>query len=429
VAIGVEALALMWRRKFNEDLTAFLNQPISGPKRRGPQPELSDPQLHTRREQLVQAFEGAWGEIGGGLRKCKKAADLIRIFSPLAESFIRDFIGMVCRASSEPVSAANLRKVRAETRALVEPFRNADESRRQALERLQRADWAVEQAPKTKLRMLKRERKKRRKEAWKTSLENRTLSDAVRRLEARLRNLEAPFARQEQSAYSAATLLAFGADEIVMHPNGHLGPVDMQITTNAGTGGQAKTFSTEDISAFLDFVRESLKITDQEHLRALFELTCKEVGTLGIGFTARSSKLALDLGERLLAMHMKEDEVGSKLRTIVQNMSKKFQSHGYPVNRKEALEIGLPAKKQRDKALEKMMWDVWLSIERDLNERTPFDFVVELLKSPSPTQLPGQSDGPPANHGAAPCAPTSPNTDEEGTEQPDEEAAFVGAVC
>jgi ClpP class serine protease len=59
-----------------------------------------------------------------------------------------------------------------------------------------------------------------------------------------------------QSAYSAATLVVFGADDIVMHPNGHLGPVDMQITS-AGSTGQAKTFSTEDISAFLDFVRES----------------------------------------------------------------------------------------------------------------------------------------------------------------------------
>src|SRR5260370_36471009 len=29
-----------------------------------------------------------------------------------------------------------------------------------------------------------------------------------------------------QSAYSAATLLAFGANEIIMHPNGHIGPVD-----------------------------------------------------------------------------------------------------------------------------------------------------------------------------------------------------------
>lgn len=183
-----------------------------------------------------------------------------------------------------------------------------------------------------------------------------------------------------QSAYSAATLVALGADEIVMHPNGHLGPVDMQITTG-GVGGQSRTFSTEDISAFLDFVRDNLKITDQEHVRMLFEITCREVGTLGIGFTARSSKLAIDLGERLLALHMKDDDVGTKLRSIVQNMSRKFQSHAYPVNRKEALEIGLPVNKEQDGALEKLIWDVWLDIERDLKERYPFDIVIELLKS------------------------------------------------
>ena len=78
-----------------------------------------------------------------------------------------------------------------------------------------------------------------------------------------------------QSAYSAATLLALGADEIVMHPNGHLGPVDMQVST-VGEGGR-RHYSTEDIRAFLDFVRNSLSITHQEHLRRLFEVTCKEL--------------------------------------------------------------------------------------------------------------------------------------------------------
>jgi ATP-dependent protease ClpP protease subunit len=189
-----------------------------------------------------------------------------------------------------------------------------------------------------------------------------------------------------QSAYSAATLLALGADEIVMHPNGHLGPVDMQITMGGG-GGQPRTFSTEDISAFLDFVRDNLKITDQEHVRALFEITCREVGSLGIGLTARSSKLAVDLGERLLALHMKDEDAASKLRSIVQNMSRKFQSHAYPVNRKEALDIGLPVNKEQDTELEKLMWDVWLNIEHQLKERIPFDAVIELLNSPEATKL------------------------------------------
>jgi hypothetical protein len=188
-----------------------------------------------------------------------------------------------------------------------------------------------------------------------------------------------------QSAYSAATLLAPGANEIVMHPNGHLGPVDMQITSFGESG--PRRFSTEDISAFLDFVRENLKITDQEHVRALFEGTCKEVGSIGIGFTARSSKLAVDLGERLVALHMKDDDTRSKLRSLVENMSRKFQSHAYPVNRTEALDIGLPVNEKRDAALEKLMWSAWLSAEEELKENLPFHPLFELLNSKEAPKL------------------------------------------
>jgi hypothetical protein len=189
-----------------------------------------------------------------------------------------------------------------------------------------------------------------------------------------------------QSAYSAATLVALGANEIFIHPNGHLGPVDMQIAMKSDTG-QSRMFSTEDISAFLDFVRDNLKITDQEHLRALFEITCREVGSLGIGFTARSSKLAIDLGERLLGLHMKDDDSRSKLRMIVENMSRKFQSHSYPVNRQEAKDIGLAVNPEQDAKLEKLMWDIWLDIEEDLMENTPFDPIRELLNSTEATKL------------------------------------------
>jgi hypothetical protein len=188
-----------------------------------------------------------------------------------------------------------------------------------------------------------------------------------------------------QSAYSAATLVALGANEIVIHPNGHIGPVDMQITTFAE--GSRKMFSTEDISAFLDFVRDNLKITDQEHIRTLFEVTCKELGTTGIGFTARSSRLAIDLSERLLALHMGKDDEKSKRSVIVEYLSRKFQSHAYPVNRTEAIDIGLPVKKERDKALESLMWKVWLDIESDLKENTLFDPVLEAINSPEGAKL------------------------------------------
>ena len=188
-----------------------------------------------------------------------------------------------------------------------------------------------------------------------------------------------------QSAYSAATLLAFGANEIIMHPNGHLGPVDMQISTHV-EGGH-KVFSTEDISAFLDFVRDTLKITDQEHIRALFEMTCKEVGSLGIGFTARSSRLAIDLGERLLSFHIRDDDRRSELRSMVENMSRKFQSHNYPVSRTEALELGLQVNEKRDAELEQLMWNAWLNLESEMKEREQFNYMMELLNSAEASKL------------------------------------------
>jgi len=78
---------------------------------------------------------------------------------------------------------------------------------------------------------------------------------------------------------------------------------------------------------------------------------------------------------------MKDDESRAKLRLIVQNMSRKFQSHSYPVNRNEAKEIGLPISEEANKALEDLMWKVWLSVEEDLLENTPFHPIFELGKS------------------------------------------------
>ena len=66
-----------------------------------------------------------------------------------------------------------------------------------------------------------------------------------------------------QSAYSAATLLALGADEIVMHPCGNLGPLDPQITINhrdAKGNNEAIQYSAEDLLAFLNFAKKEVGI-------------------------------------------------------------------------------------------------------------------------------------------------------------------------
>lgn len=187
----------MRRSKSRGDLTSF--QEVRASRPRGRPSELSDPQLHSQRAQLVQIFEGTWGEIGWELQKCKKADDLIRIFAPVAEpgTWLCNVIGLFCRPSSEPGSGATLRKVRTEKGALTEPMRSTDESHRRAKEQLGQVDRALTQAQGRSRRIAKGARKKRRKEVWKAAQRYRSMYNHDRQLETRLRELEAAFARQE----------------------------------------------------------------------------------------------------------------------------------------------------------------------------------------------------------------------------------------
>lgn len=99
-------------------------------------------------------------------------------------------------------------------------------------------------------------------------------------------------------AYSAATILSLGADEIIMHPYSNLGPVDPQLTVSrqADNGQSAQLqFSSEDIRNYIDFVKTDVGITDQDHLTSAFNALAKEVGPLPIGSAKRSQQLSLSL--------------------------------------------------------------------------------------------------------------------------------------
>lgn len=174
------------------------------------------------------------------------------------------------------------------------------------------------------------------------------------------------------AAYSAATLLALGADEIIMHPFSNLGPVDPQLTyiRKDEKGRPEKIqFGTEDLRHYLEFVKMDVGISDQEQLERAFEMVCKDVGAIPIGIAKRSSYLAISMGEKLLSLHMKDQ---TRIKAIVEALNKSFYHHGYPVGRKEAKEIGLPIV-EPDDDMEKLMWAIWKDIEEEMECNNPFD--------------------------------------------------------
>lgn len=175
------------------------------------------------------------------------------------------------------------------------------------------------------------------------------------------------------TAYSAATLLALGANEIVMHPFSNLGPVDPQLSQvipgKDGENDLQIEFGSEDLRNFLDFVREDVGISDQEQLERSFEFVCKEIGAIRIGVAKRSSHLALSMGEQLLKLHMKDH---SKAKAIAEALNSSFYHHGYPLGRNEAKKIGLCVIKPENE-LENLLWDVWVNIEKEMECNNPFN--------------------------------------------------------
>lgn len=188
-----------------------------------------------------------------------------------------------------------------------------------------------------------------------------------------------------QSAYSAATLLALGANEIVMHPCGNLGPLDPQITINhrgANGNNESIQYSAEDLLAFLNFAKKEVGIQDQSCLLEAFKMATQQIGPTAVGFTARSTSLSLNLGLKLLQLHRaKREEERSRL--IVSKLNKEFFAHGYPLSRTEAKEIGLCVTFP-DSTFERLMWKTWREIEIDMKCRVPFspmDVSITALKA------------------------------------------------
>lgn len=190
------------------------------------------------------------------------------------------------------------------------------------------------------------------------------------------------------SAYSAATLLALGASQIIMHPFASLGPVDPQLTSarrsEDGQGQQISQFAAEELAHYLSFVRDNVGITDQKQLESAFELLCKDVGALAIGSAKRSSQLMLSLSEKLLTLQMGESN-SKEARTIAESLNRAYYHHGYSVGPAEATSLRLPVE-MASAELQDVMWGVWQDISDEMQCTEPFDPMEIVLADPEAAQ-------------------------------------------
>lgn len=188
-------------------------------------------------------------------------------------------------------------------------------------------------------------------------------------------------------AYSAATLIALGANKIIMHSMGELGPVDPKVGNEFNPmtpQGQTIGINVEDVVSYIAFVKNHVGISHEDELvQALNSLT-EKVHPLALGNVHRFYSQSRMMAKKLLKLHMAQDQEHT-IDEIVETLTSKLFFHGHPINRKEAKEINLKIE-EPEKNTEDMIWKLYKEYEKELELLEPFN-PMELLNNSGQSQL------------------------------------------
>jgi hypothetical protein len=185
-------------------------------------------------------------------------------------------------------------------------------------------------------------------------------------------------------AYSAATLVALGADEIVMHPFGELGPIDPTVSNDfnpADPTGRRLGISVEDVRAYISFIKSTVGITHEDELVKAVEILANKVHPLALGNVERFVSQSRMMARKILRTHMQPADEHS-ISEIVENMASKLYFHGHPINRKEA-KVDLKLKVVEPPLdIEKLMWELYLDFEEEFQNTIVFNPAGDLQAMP-----------------------------------------------
>lgn len=175
-------------------------------------------------------------------------------------------------------------------------------------------------------------------------------------------------------AKSAATMIAIGADGIIMGPTSELGPIDPLVKHPKY---EDMWVPVQSIRLCIEFMEE--KMANSSNLEVTKSLLCPIIDKLDpwiIGDYEKSIKASYQYAETLLEKNMFKNN-REKAKSITKIMTEKYFSHGYCINRKEAEEeLGLNVVKAEG-ALWDVIWALYLAYD-DYMQNKDYSFIMEI---------------------------------------------------
>ena len=172
-------------------------------------------------------------------------------------------------------------------------------------------------------------------------------------------------------AYSAATMVVLGADEIVPTRKAELGPIDAAVSFDYEIGGRTSraTYRVEDTMAYVAFFQEKIKLKDPVALAEAMAALTTEVGAVELGEIYRTQRHTRVVAEMLMGCR-NDKPTEAKMKKIIDTLSRRIYTHSHSLSRGDLRALGLPLADQ-DPSIESAIWRLFELYERDLRLREP----------------------------------------------------------
>src|SRR5262249_34748678 len=190
-------------------------------------------------------------------------------------------------------------------------------------------------------------------------------------------------------ALSAGTLIAIGADRLVMTKQAALGPIDPSVNNplnpqvNMGNQTARVPVSVENVRGYLDAARNDLGIKSEAAMTTVLTGLSQQIHPLVLGEIFRSRAQIRFLAGKLIKRQVKQ---ASKIKSIIDFLCADSGSHDYTINRREAAELALQVEKPSD-ALYRTLTKIHLSYAEELKLLQPYSQQVVLGVLPTATYV------------------------------------------
>ena len=166
-------------------------------------------------------------------------------------------------------------------------------------------------------------------------------------------------------AKSAASMLVLGSDEVVMGPISELGPIDPLVKHPVY---KDTLVPVQAVWHCLDYLQRSIvNSSDPEVASLLVTPLLDKLDPLLIGDYEKTIKASRQYAEKLLSRYMLKDDP-ERVSSVSQALTEGYFSHGYPIGRREAKDLGLKVTEAHGELWD-VIWDLYLAYEELFKEK------------------------------------------------------------